>query len=83
MKYSIAIWAVALGLSVQPVVADDDYERERKVRQCNQIKDRIEHYTKLRRAGGSSSQMEYYRRYRNEAKQEYSDLRCRDLTGPA
>lgn len=44
--------------------------------ECQYIKKRIEHFTELRRSGGSSGTMETWKKHRARHKDEYSDLRC-------
>ena len=46
------------------------------LKECQRIKDRIERYTDLRRAGGSSRQMNSWQRKRNQYREEYSDKDC-------
>jgi hypothetical protein len=44
--------------------------------ECQRIKDRIEHYTNLKRAGGSAKQMASWHKKRNDYKAKYSSNRC-------
>jgi hypothetical protein len=46
------------------------------IEQCKRIKQKINHYTELRRSGGSSSIMEEWKRERDRYKDQYSDLNC-------
>ena len=51
-------------------VADADLER------CRWLHARIERYTRLRRAGGKTAQMERWRRARQAHEAEYRQRRC-------
>jgi len=43
---------------------------------CQRWHQRIEHYTRLRRAGGSSTQMERWRQARKGYEEKFRDARC-------
>ena len=43
---------------------------------CQRWHDRIEHYTRLRRAGGTSMQMERWRQARKSYEEKFRDARC-------
>lgn len=44
--------------------------------ECQHIKDRIEYYTNLKRAGGSAKQMASWHKKRNDYKGKYSSNKC-------
>ncbi len=46
------------------------------LKECQKIKDRIERYTNLRRAGGSGRQMSGWQKKRNYYKEQYSEKDC-------
>jgi hypothetical protein len=70
--------ALSLGLAVtvcaepMPRAADRDASLER----CRYLHKRIAHYTRLRRAGGNTGQMERWRRQRQGYESEYRERRC-------
>ena len=43
---------------------------------CRYLHERIEHYTRLRRAGGNAVQMERWRTARQRYEREYRERRC-------
>ena len=45
--------------------------------QCQALKDRIDHYTQLRRAGGSAARMDRWKRARRAKEEEFDRHRCR------
>ncbi len=51
-------------------------KKQGTLEECQYIKKRIEHFTELRRSGGSSGTMETWKKHRARYKDEYSDLRC-------
>ncbi|HKK22469.1 MAG TPA: hypothetical protein VJ947_02195 [Pseudohaliea sp.] len=59
-----------LPLSALALEADADLET------CQRWHERIEHYTRLRRAGGSSLQMERWRQARKRYEEQFRDARC-------
>jgi hypothetical protein len=46
------------------------------LKQCQKIKDRIEKYTNLRRAGGTGRQMNGWQKKRNYYKEQYAEKDC-------
>ncbi len=46
------------------------------LRQCQKVKDKIDYYTDLRRAGGSSKSMEKWKQKRDHYHERYGVLRC-------
>lgn len=46
-------------------------------KECRKLEEKIEYYTDLRRAGGSSKQMNDWYKKRNNVKDRYSEKRCR------
>ncbi len=46
------------------------------LKQCQRVKDQIEKYTNLRRAGGSAKMMTYWQKKRNYYKGLYSEYHC-------
>lgn len=67
--------AAALLLATPLTQAGDD----KRLQQCQRLKDAIERYSDKRRAGGSPAQMERWRQARREKKNRWDELRCRDL----
>jgi hypothetical protein len=47
-----------------------------KLERCRYLHHRIEHFTRLRRSGGSGAQMERWRRSRQRLEEEYRRKRC-------
>lgn len=47
-----------------------------KLERCRFLHARVEHYTRLRRGGGSSVRMERWRQARKRYEKEFRDLRC-------
>jgi hypothetical protein len=50
--------------------------REASPEQCRRLEERIEHYTELRRGGGSGSKMAAWKRARSEAEAAYRGYNC-------
>ncbi len=65
----------ALGISSSGMAQDLSLEK------CRQLKDQIEHYTKLRRAGGSASKMDRWKRLRADKQGAYDQGDCRKYRG--
>jgi len=65
--------ALAAALSGAPAVA---LEAEADLATCKRWHQRIEHYTRLRRGGGSAVQMERWRRARDEYEEKFLAARC-------
>ena len=49
---------------------------DEKLQRCRYLHRRIEHFTRLRRSGGSGAQMERWRRSRQRFEEEYRRKRC-------
>jgi hypothetical protein len=49
---------------------------DKTLERCRYLSAKIEHYTRLRRAGGSANRMESWRRSRARYEAEYRELRC-------
>lgn len=71
---TIAAALLAAALSTGASAGDD-----KRLEQCQRLKDAIESYTAKRRAGGSASQMDRWKEARREKKAQWSALRCREL----
>ncbi len=69
----LAAVACAAILMTSPVHA----EREATLETCQKIRDRIEHYTNLRRAGGTASRMDRWKRLRREQEDAFERRDCR------
>jgi cell division protein FtsB len=52
------------------------YPKQGTIKQCRKVEKKIEHYTKLRRSGGSASQMDAWHRRRAKQKEKWSKLNC-------
>lgn len=52
-------------------------EEQGTLKECQKIKDKIEHYTQQKRAGGSAGQMAYLHKKRNHYKDLKSEKNCR------
>ena len=46
------------------------------VKECQALKDKIEHYTQLRRQGGSGAQMDSWKRARRASEKKFRSLGC-------
>ncbi|WP_186436382.1 hypothetical protein [Cobetia crustatorum] len=68
----VGILSLSLLLSGQAMAGD----REAQVARCQVIKNKIQHYTAMRRGGGSSSEMRGWQSRRNDYKQKYRDQNC-------
>ncbi len=55
----------------------DAHARERSRDDCSKIQQKIEHYTELRRGGGSVAQMENWKRKRQEYKDRFRRGNCK------
>jgi hypothetical protein len=49
------------------------------IKKCRYYNNKIEHYTNLKRSGGSASQMNHWQKLRNEYKDKYSDNNCKSV----
>jgi hypothetical protein len=49
---------------------------DKTLERCRFLTGKIEHYTQLRRGGGTASRMESWRRTRARYEEEYKQLRC-------
>ena len=54
-----------------------DLSESALIGKCNSVKVSIEKYTKLKRKGGNSQQMNRWHKKRNEYKKRYSQLDCK------
>ncbi|MEW7976179.1 MAG: hypothetical protein AB2814_01605 [Candidatus Sedimenticola endophacoides] len=45
--------------------------------QCQKVQDKIDHYTRLRRAGGSAKKMERLKQRRDAYRERFSERDCR------
>ncbi len=77
-KWTKTAWLVAvvgcgihIAASAQPEV----------LRECQKIKDKIDHYNELRRAGGSGAKMDAWKRARRKLEKKFRDAGCRDYLG--
>ncbi|WOJ98094.1 hypothetical protein R0137_05835 [Congregibacter brevis] len=50
------------------------------LQRCVYIDDKIEHYTRLRRKGGSNAQMASWRKSRSRYEDEFRSARCRQFS---
>ncbi|EAQ97857.1 hypothetical protein [Congregibacter litoralis] len=50
------------------------------IEECKALKERIEDYDDLRKEGGSASQMDRWRRARNELEAEFHDKNCHKIS---
>lgn len=71
-KLLASLLILSTALASSPVMA----KQQGTLQQCQHIKKRIEHFTELRRSGGSSGTMETWKKHRDRYKDQYSDLRC-------
>jgi hypothetical protein len=74
-SYCVLTLALALGISSSGMAQDLSLEK------CRQVKDQIEHYTQLRRAGGSASKMDRWKRLRADKQAAYDRGDCRKYRG--
>lgn len=51
------------------------------VQECQRLQDRIDKYTRLRRKGGSASQMDTWKRERTRAEEAFRQLDCHWYAG--
>jgi hypothetical protein len=63
---------LALVLAHSPRVAADDISLD----QCQKLKDKIDHYANLRRAGGSASRMDSWKRSRRKKQEVFNEKEC-------
>ncbi|MGD2119286.1 MAG: hypothetical protein PVG66_13060 [Chromatiales bacterium] len=63
-------------LFVVSMTSSEVYAKQASLASCQKIKDRIDHYTRLRRAGGTSKTMERWKQSRDKYKRKYSDVHC-------
>ena len=54
----------------------ETYSQEVSLKTCQGIKDRIDHYTDLRRRGGSARKMEVWKQKRKDYEEKFSDNDC-------
>ena len=70
---AVALALAVAGLSPAPIRA---LEAKADLETCQRWHQRIAHYTRLRRAGGSSMQMERWRQARKRYEEKFRDARC-------
>ena len=79
MKFSKSfhypVLVFALGISSSGLAQDLSLEK------CRRLKDQVEHYTKLRRAGGSAAKMDRWKRLRTDKQEAYDQGDCRRHRG--
>ncbi len=75
LKRTIALAALLISHNA-PVAA-----QEVSLAQCQQWQDKIDKYTELRREGGSSSQMDSWRKKRREYNDKFYKADCRKYGG--
>jgi hypothetical protein len=68
-----ALALTVAGLSTARTAA---LEAEADLETCQRWHERIAHYTRLRRGGGSSAQMERWRQARKGYEEKFRDARC-------
>ena len=71
-----SIRGVAIALLVYSQAAPGTAEQGTMAR-CQAIKDKIDHYTQLRRAGGSAAKMDRWKRARRAKEEAFDRQRCR------
>jgi len=69
LSYLLALVVV---LGVSPLVSAQDHSLEK----CQKLKDKIDHYTNQRRAGGSASRMDKWKRARTQKQQAFNEHNC-------
>jgi len=62
-------------------VAYAESGREPTLAQCQMLKDQIDHYTELRKKGGSAGVMEQWKQQREKLKEKFRDMECRQTYG--
>ena len=67
---------VAIALLVYSMASPGSAEQATLAR-CQAIKDKIDHYTQLRRAGGSAAKMDRWKRARRANEEAFDRQRCR------
>ena len=73
MKRQLLIFSLLLFTFCLPVAN----AKQGTLKQCQKVHDKIEHYTRLRRAGGSAKKMERLKQRRQEYQERFSDYNCR------
>ncbi|TXS96047.1 hypothetical protein FV139_00630 [Parahaliea maris] len=68
----VSLWV----LQGQTAAAEDP-----DVKACQRLKNSMDRYEEKRRAGGSTAQMDRWKRARQEKKDEFDDRGCRHLRG--
>lgn len=68
--------AAGVGLAFTAIAAAPAKAQTESVQQCQALKDRIEHYTRLRRGGGSASQMEGWKMQRRKNESKFRRAQC-------
>lgn len=63
-------------LAADGVAANDG----KALKRCVYLDDKIEHYTALRRKGGSNTQMASWRKSRTRYEEEFRSARCRQFS---
>jgi hypothetical protein len=71
-----SIKGVSIALLVYSLSAPGSAEQS-TLAQCQAIKNKIDHYTQLRRAGGSAAKMDRWKRSRRAKEEAFDRQRCR------
>lgn len=74
MQSNYFVFLILVLSLVSPYSAAND---DRLVRQCQLVKDNIDRYVKLKRKGGSGSQMNTWRKKINSYKSQYIKQDCK------
>ena len=72
------VWGITLMSLVAATVAAPItlHAAKASLETCQQLHDRVEYYTDLRRSGGSARKMESWKQQRDRYKEKYSDYHC-------
>jgi hypothetical protein len=68
--------AAGVGLAFTAIAAVPAQAQTESVQQCQALKDRIDHYNRLRRGGGSASQMEGWKMQRRKNETKFRRAEC-------
>lgn len=67
-----ALYLIAMAVTYTPMAGSQDIPLER----CQYLQEKIDYYSKLRKKGGSASQMEAYRKARGKYAEEFREGDC-------
>ena len=81
MNYRYKVIAIVTPLLFLITLSPSHAREKGSLEQCQEIKNTIDYYAKLRRQGGSASSMDIWKKKLNEYDDEYTQADCKRWKG--